>query len=313
MSALSTLFRRAPRAKRWKSSPADLPWFDQTDALQQLDRRAREERYSDEQVEMLRKWVKDGYCVVGGVIDTKDVDGMMADFDAIWTAKTPTPGLEVLGARIAESDPMVRPHADLLKLDAATRDNLRDNSPWRVHGFSRFSKSAAAIYQSEKLLSLASLIFGRPAVRDATINFMYGSRQALHQDMAVFHVFPMNYLIGAWLACEDIHPDSGPLLLYAGSHKEPMYPAFDNYPQTNLKTCSAETKAAYESYLAEASERYERRTFLGKKGEVLLWHGMLLHGGDAVKNPRLTRRSYVCHYMAKGVNKAAEVVGPFNW
>jgi putative oxidoreductase len=35
--------------------------------------------------------------------------------------------------------------------------------------------------------------------------------QRLHQDMAVFHVQPRGFLIGCWIACEDIAPDSRPL------------------------------------------------------------------------------------------------------
>ena len=29
---------------------------------------------------------------------------------------------------------------------------------------------------------------------------MTGSEQALHRDMAVFHIYPHNYLMGAWIA-----------------------------------------------------------------------------------------------------------------
>jgi hypothetical protein len=32
----------------------------------------------------------------------------------------------------------------------------------------------------------------------------------------------------------------------------------------------------------------ERKTFLAKKGEWFLWHGLMIHGGDAIRNPSLT-------------------------
>lgn len=313
MLKLASVFGKKNRGKRWKFDPADLPWFDQPDAHARLDRRAREQKLDDETVAMLRQWIDDGYLVARDLVEMRHIDGMLADLDAIWTAERPTPGLEVLGARLKDEDPMVRPHAELLKLPLAERERLRDNAPWRIHGFYRFSESAAAIYNNQRLLELNTLLFGRPAVKDSTINFMYGSRQALHQDLTVFLLHPMNYLNGAWLACEDIHADSGPLVVYPGSHKEPMYREFDNYPQTSLKTCSPETKARYEEHLNATAKKYKREQFLGKKGDLLLWHAMLIHGGDAVKNPKLTRKSYVCHYMAEGVNRADEVAGPFNW
>jgi len=35
--------------------------------------------------------------------------------------------------------------------------------------------------------------------------------------------YPEGYLVGAWVAVEDIHPDSGPLVYYPGSHRLPYY------------------------------------------------------------------------------------------
>jgi ectoine hydroxylase-related dioxygenase (phytanoyl-CoA dioxygenase family) len=158
---------------------------------------------------------------------------------------------------------------------------------------------------------LASLILGRPAAPRFTINFMYGSEQELHQDTAVFHVAPRNYLVGAWLACEDVSPDAGPLVFYPGSHREPLYPKFDNYPQTNLRTYPRPQE--YSEYVARRSEHYERRLYLARKGDVFLWHGMLIHGGSSVTDPKRTRRSYVCHYIPGEMEVSSQIEGPFNW
>jgi hypothetical protein len=40
---------------------------------------------------------------------------------------------------------------------------------------------------------------------------------------------------------------------------------------------------------------------------------MLVHGGAPVEDPASSRKSFVIHYMPQGVNKGAEVEGPFNW
>jgi ectoine hydroxylase-related dioxygenase (phytanoyl-CoA dioxygenase family) len=157
------------------------------------------------------------------------------------------------------------------------------------------------------------LILGRKADPSYTINFTFGSEQGLHQDTAVFAVSPMNHLIGAWLACEDIDPDSGPLVYYPGSHREKLFTQFDNYPQTILKTCKPALIDEYHRFLADVALRYERKTFIARKGEWFLWHGMMIHGGDAIRNRSLTRRSYVCHYIPPGMNKEMEIQGPFNW
>jgi ectoine hydroxylase-related dioxygenase (phytanoyl-CoA dioxygenase family) len=92
-----------------------------------------------------------------------------------------------------------------------------------------------------------------------------------------------------------------------------MFERFDNYPQTNLRTADKETAAAYEAYMDALCEKYPKKTFLAGKGDVLLWHGMLLHGGDGVRDPALTRRSLVIHYIPPGMNRHNEIVGPTNW
>jgi ectoine hydroxylase len=45
----------------------------------------------------------------------------------------------------------------------------------------------------------------------------------------------------------------------------------------------------------------EPREFLPRKGDVLIWHANLLHGGRAIAAPGATRRSLVAHYFAKDV------------
>ncbi|MBI3735246.1 phytanoyl-CoA dioxygenase family protein, partial [Candidatus Sumerlaeota bacterium] len=262
---------------------------------------------------ILEKWVKDGYCTISGIVSLSDIDGMMREIDEIWTSEKPIPNLHILGAQLDPGDPASLPHDQLIRLDPEKKKKLRDASPWRIHNFHLLSDYARRIHDNAELIRLNSLIFGRDAVPRATINFMYGSRQHLHQDMTVFFVHPQNFLIGAWLACEDISPESGPLVYYPGSHKEPMFEKFDNYPQTSLKTCSPEVRRDYEAYLEATAQKYERKQFLARKGDVLLWHGMLIHGGDTVRNPALTRRSYVCHYIPDGMERDKEIAGPFNW
>ena len=42
-----------------------------------------------------------------------------------------------------------------------------------------------------------------------------------------------------------------------------------------------------------------REKFIAKKGEILVWHANLLHGGGKVINTSLTRWSQVTHYYFK--------------
>ena len=42
------------------------------------------------------------------------------------------------------------------------------------------------------------------------------------------------------------------------------------------------------------------RHFHAKKGDVLIWHANLIHGGSARKNLELSRRALVCHFFVNG-------------
>lgn len=314
MSVLKSLvktYRR--RYKRWPSRLAEQPWFDQPNAMQLLEQRRKTESLPDEDFEHLRHWCEHGYVVTQGSVPEPDIDEMMADIERVWTAAEPIPGLSIDSLRVHPDDSLGVPHSKLVTLDQETRERLRRGQRWRIHGFYQYSASANRIRHNLSVQRLASLILGREGQPHYTINFTFGSSQDLHQDTSVFFVWPRNFLVGSWLACEDIHPDSGPLVYYPGSHKEPLFPAFDNYPQTNLKTCPKPMMAAYNEYVETVAKNYERKVFVARKGEIFLWHGMLIHGGSAIRNPELTRRSYVTHYIPQHYNVESQMEGPFNW
>jgi phytanoyl-CoA hydroxylase len=292
------------------SSP---PWFDRPDALQLLEARRKTERLSDFEFESLRHWAEHGYLVLRDVIPSSDVDGMLGDLERVWDAQEPIESLVIESVKLNPTDPPGLPHKKLVTLDRETRHDLKSNQNWRVHGFHLFSESARRIFNNAPLARWASLILDRKANPYYTINFSYGSTQELHQDTAVFYVWPANYLVGAWLACQDIHQDSGPLVYYEGSHRSQLFPRFDDYPRTNLKNCDPTLVGPYAAYLHDIATRYERKTFIARRGEIFLWHGMLIHGGDAIRNPKLTRHSYVCHYIPPACEKSSEAKGPFNW
>jgi len=48
----------------------------------------------------------------------------------------------------------------------------------------------------------------------------------------------------------------------------------------------------------------EPRPFLPKKGQALIWHSGLVHGGSPVKDPSKTRNSFVVHYDALRKNRS---------
>jgi ectoine hydroxylase-related dioxygenase (phytanoyl-CoA dioxygenase family) len=294
----------------WRRRPNARPWFDAPDALDRISEHAAD----DAERALFTRWIEDGYFVARDLVPTTDIDDMLRSIEELWSAPTPIAGLELIDLRESIHDPPQKlSHAELLALPAELRARMRIASDWRLHGFHYVNAAASRIFHAPPLRGLVSRLLGHPARPFAAINFMSGSQQHLHQDMAVFHIYPHDYLVGAWIACEDVRPGSGPLVLHAGSHRSPMFPGFSDYPQTNLRTADPTTAALYNAWIADQAARHPRHEFLARKGEVLLWHGMLIHGGASVTVRGSTRKSMVLHYTVRGADRGREVHGPFNW
>ena len=294
----------------WRRLPNRVPWFDLPDALALVPRHAG----NAAEEALFSQWIRDGYFVASGLVAASDVDEMIALLDGLWDASTPIANLTLVDLRESADDPPRNlTHAELLALPAATRARMRAASDWRVHGLHYVSAAAARLFHHRGLGGLTTRLFGRKARPFAAINFMSGSQQHLHQDMAVFHIYPHDYLVGAWIACEDITAESGPLVFHPGSHRAGMFGGFADYPQTNLRTADPETTRAYEAWVETVAARHPRHEFLARKGDALFWHGMLLHGGAPVLRRGLSRKSMVLHYTVRGADRGREVRGPFNW
>lgn len=299
--------------RRWEDVVDQRPWFDRPDAERHLARLYREGAVSAEEAELLERWRRDGYVIVEDCVEHEAIDRLANVVDEIWFRPDPLPGLLVSDVVLDGVTHVHVAHEDLLRLPSDVRERARSASNWRVGELHLHDGHAATVVNSPCLARLCSLLLGRPAVPEHSLAFSKGSRQQLHQDTAVFHVHPRNFLCGVWIACEDISPASGPLEFHPGSHREPLFEEFTNYPQTQRRTAPPDRCDRYDAHVRELATRYPRLTFTPKMGAALFWHGMLVHGGAPVEDESLTRKSFVVHFIAEGTNKEREVEGPFNW
>src|SRR5471032_2370233 len=116
--------------------------------------------------------------------------------------------------------------------------------------------------------------------------------------------YPLGYLTAAWVAFEDIHPDSGPLIYYPGSHRLPYVFSKDvGITESDFKREGyGPYHSKYEPRIAEliAEHGIQPRYFYAKKGDVLIWHANLLHGGSPRQDLTLSRKAAVIHFFVKG-------------
>lgn len=162
----------------------------------------------------------------------------------------------------------------------------------------RLTPEIKAIGEDEKLSELLSTLIRGKAKLFHSINFLYGSQQKTHSDSIHMTTFPLGGLLGVWIALEDIHPDNGPLHYYPGSHTLPYYLNADYDNAGTRLRIGDKLYTEYEKMIEEklSGKNFKKQIFTAKKGDVLIWHANLFHGGEPHLSPEKTRKSMVFHY-----------------
>lgn len=171
--------------------------------------------------------------------------------------------------------------------------------------------------KSDEVIKFLTWAFGDEPVVFGSLNFEKGSSQDAHVDAIFFWPEPSYSMAGVWVALEDIHQDSGPLFYLPGSHRWPFIQS-ETVIEANPGLREARDAAKLKGY--PESEKNTLVALLGQKwtdifktqeimqdtaqvpltinrGDVVIWHSLLAHGGMPIKNPLLSRKSVVFHYI----------------
>ena len=251
------------------SNPSsEVPWLDRPDARQALTK-ADVSKVPEPIRAKLPSWIDDGFLVLDRFFDEDRIDAINTDIANQMEARTI--GYLYRGNRVPNAFRKSQP----------IRDALADPG----------------------LIGLLSFLLGREAMLFQTINFFEGSEQRAHSDSFHMTTEPLGYLIGVWVALEDVEPDSGPVFYYPGSHRLPYVMTEDLDGAEVSKLIARDKGESYVRKMAEVIEEQDLEPvdFLPRKGDVLLWHANLIHGGRGIETPGTTRKSLVAHYLAKGV------------
>jgi ectoine hydroxylase-related dioxygenase (phytanoyl-CoA dioxygenase family) len=143
-----------------------------------------------------------------------------------------------------------------------------------------------------KIMNILHNLYNRKAIPFQTLNFYNGTEQKLHSDQIHFCSDPINFMCGVWIALEDVSMDSGPLILYPKSHKLPFY----TMQSLNIEPGNYEQ---YESKIEKLINKMDLKPEYGiiKKGDIIIWHANLIHGGSKRQIMDVTRKSLVIHYF----------------
>jgi len=254
------------------SGPA--PWLDLPDAEQRI----RSASLTTEQAELCRHWANDGYVILQQAIPGKLVDSVWTNYEeAVASGK-----IRLNPESSGDGDPY----------------------PGRFLDPHRKSGLFCPILKHPKITAALRLFFGHEPRTLQTITSHKGPEQGLHSDSIHMTTYPIGYLAAAWVAFEDIHPDSGPLVYYPRSHRLPYI--FSQDVGITVEDFKREGyvkyRDNYEPYIRKLVEEagLEPHYFHARKGDVLIWHANLVHGGSQRRNLQLSRKALVCHFYAKG-------------
>lgn len=171
----------------------------------------------------------------------------------------------------------------------------------RYMQLAKLSPTIAQLSKDEKLKELCRILLDGETAFFQSINFIKGSEQQTHSDSFHMTSYPEGGLLGIWIALEDVGPEQGPLHYYPGSHQLPYF-MNDSFGNEGNKLMLG--KLNYPPYASMIQEKikqngFQKQIFHAKKGDLLIWHANLLHGGEKHTNNELSRKSLVLHYMKK--------------
>ncbi len=265
---------------------SETPWIDrrEMDSPQKLEAAMLERRVPLKFRKALKEWRKNGLVIMPQIAPHSLIDEYLRDFKEV----------------------QLRPRRFSATLRHESYGNTNsshlkasdfDHPHYRMMDFHRESLAGKHLALLPEVIWFLRVLFCDRPVAMQTLTFKYGSEQGLHQDFSLVVAEKPAYLVGCWLALEDVSPDAGPLGYYPGSHRTALFD-FGDGPIKRSEYCDDGTR---QHFLLDQCRKIGSAPAIAclKKGDVLLWHGALVHEGTRVVNRSLSRYSLVTHYSAE--------------
>jgi hypothetical protein len=257
----------------------DVPWIESPFFYDILE---RDTTLTQEQKDICIQYHEKGYLIIDLELTDEQITPVVTDMYA------------------ALEDQATKYHADHFTYS----DSKRIFEHWRK------SKSIAELTVHPKILDTLSFLYDKEPFPFSTINFIKGSNQPLHSDIIHFHTIPALWMVGVWVALEDVDETNGSLSIVPGSHKWPLYEYHNlNLPHPDkIENGEAVNYVKYEQFLIDLvkAKKAEKYTVKLKKGQALIWAANILHGGcnvEGVTDFTKTRLTQANHYFFKGCSK----------
>lgn len=189
---------------------------------------------------------------------------------------------------------------------------IKDNGRYmRLANFHNISKSTQELFGfPRELHDLCSEFLSKKDISIYTsLFFQEGTQQDIHRDAPLFCTYPENKFLGCWFALQDTNKSNGSLAVIPRGHKiieeedlirEQTFNYFYSlYPQKEISFSEKELWIKYQQLVQlKCKEKGLKSTIIPvSKGDIIVWHPMLPHGGSPIKNFLSTRHSIVFHVV----------------
>lgn len=158
-----------------------------------------------------------------------------------------------------------------------------------------------------KALAVSDEFFGEPTSLYTSLYYERGSEQALHRDTPYFTTKPAGRYLGVWLALDDVDDGNGPLRVVPESHKLPPVDVRALRKEVfGGETIPSISMEGWDRYQAEVKKQCDERGMVSQdvhvnRGDVIIWHPEMFHGGAPHLDKARSRRSLVMHVTPVGV------------
>lgn len=242
-------------------------------------------------------WNDDGVVILPGLL----TDDLIEAYDAEWEVANGYRGLS-WGRPDRPSWPGDDEYAAPLLL-ADRPGGWPDCTPYMRHdGLRRIVCHPAITTTLERLL-------GEPAGVHLNLTGWVTTERDWHQDSYLNPPHVGDYYAAVWIALGPIHPDSGPFQYVPGSHRWPQVTRerigqFVDLRDPAWPTHSEQVLSPLFDQMIR-DEGAEVVTYLPSRGDVLIWHGRLLHRGSKANVPGAYRPALIAHYS--GISHRADM------
>jgi phytanoyl-CoA hydroxylase len=222
---------------------------------------------------------RDGYAVARGVFSTGEVDVLREHYMTL--RRRGSYEGDVVGVQPAGRDPLKR-YPRMAQMHRWDDVSLR----WLLD--ERLRERLTGLLGAEPYAVQTMLYFKPPGSRG----------QAVHQDNFYLKAEP-GTCAAAWMALDRADTENGCLLVVPGSHRWPI-----------LCTEKADTTQSFTDVTVPVPQQWTAVPVVLEPGDVLFFHGSLVHGSAPNASTDRFRRALIGHYLTGDARQAASYYHP---